>query len=230
VNKILNFKKNKKVLSVGLIFSALILGGCTSITTAIKTTSQPVAIFIKPPIEVYCDHKGSRPEVVRNIYGGIKEVCTFSDGSQCDQWDYFMKNCQLGDNLLIVVKIYFANPDLDILEDSECGFVYPLDFKVSPYQNWEKKTLQGLLSGPTEDELAMGYFSLINPQTKLNSFVLENGLLKLDFSKEIKSDIKKPCQKKILRDQLEWTLTQFGSVGQLEITVDGEIDNFLEID
>ena len=31
--------------------------------------------------------------------GGVAGICTFPDGSECDEWAYFRKECQPGDSL-----------------------------------------------------------------------------------------------------------------------------------
>lgn len=219
---------NKKPLTIGIVFFTLVLAGCITGVKQMQEKNVSHTYQLKPPTQIYCDHKGSVPQETRNIYGGLSEICVFEDGSECLQWDYFIGKCKSGDIGEIKTNIYFTKGSLAV-DDIECEDVYPVDYAVGYHQNWERKALQRLLAGPDEGEVEQGYQTLINKETKLKSFKIEDAVATIDFSKDIKSKIKSDCQKTLLKKQIEMTMTYFGSVESVEILVEGEMDEFLEI-
>lgn len=218
---------NKNILLLALIVLAFVLSGCASTTKeVIQEARAPKETYsIKAPGENYCEHKGAVSRTVYNIYGDRAEICQFEDGSQCLQWDYFMRDCMPGDNPPLKVDIFLPNPDLDP-ENLDCGRVYPYEITVGQYENWERLTLNKLLEAPIEEQAKLGYTSLISSEAELNSFKFKDNIITLDFDKKIKGDIDDDCQKKIFKKQFDRTLTQFGSTDKVEITIDEEETDF----
>ena len=74
--------------------------------------------------------------------------------------------------------------------------------------------------GPGESKIPSGFKSIINPDTTLNKISFENGILKVDFSKNL-FDIKAEYEIKVL-ECLIYSLTSIENVKGLEITIDGK--------
>ena len=45
------------------------------------------------PASVYCEQNGGNLEIRTAPDGGQTGYCKFSDGSECDEWAYFRKEC-----------------------------------------------------------------------------------------------------------------------------------------
>jgi hypothetical protein len=46
------------------------------------------------PASVYCEEQGNRLEIRTAADGSQTGVCIFPDGSECDEWAYFRKECE----------------------------------------------------------------------------------------------------------------------------------------
>jgi putative hemolysin len=51
---------------------------------------------IANPASVYCQEQGGQSEIINNQDGSQSGVCKFSDGSVCDEWKFYRKECQPG--------------------------------------------------------------------------------------------------------------------------------------
>lgn len=79
-----------KKLIVLLIFVILALTACD------KKTATPSA-GIANPASVYCTENGGKLEIRTAADGGQIGVCKFEDGSECEEWAYFRKECKVGE-------------------------------------------------------------------------------------------------------------------------------------
>lgn len=57
--------------------------------------SQPMADMVNPAA-VYCDEQGGKEETRKDAKGNEVGVCTFADGSECDEWAFFRGECKPG--------------------------------------------------------------------------------------------------------------------------------------
>ncbi|MBN2048686.1 MAG: DUF333 domain-containing protein [Anaerolineaceae bacterium] len=48
------------------------------------------------PASVYCEEQGGTVEMRADAEGNQYGVCVFSDGSECDEWEFFRGDCQPG--------------------------------------------------------------------------------------------------------------------------------------
>jgi spore germination protein GerM len=87
--------------------------------------------------------------------------------------------------------------------------------------------LEYLLQGPAENE-KKEFFTSINPGVKVNSLEIEDGIAKVDFSKEIEEDAGGSCRVLSIRAQITETLKQFPTVKNVVISVDGRVDDALQ--
>ena len=98
------------------------------------------------PASVFCEQNGGKLEMRQDASGGTAGICVFSDGSECDEWAYFRKECKPGDSFVELVMPVSpdaaeASPgaDVEIAEDgwkvfrnAEPGYLfhYPADTKI----------------------------------------------------------------------------------------------------
>lgn len=48
---------------------------------------------IANPASVYCEQNGGKLEIRTAVNGGQAGYCKFSNGSECEEWAYFRKEC-----------------------------------------------------------------------------------------------------------------------------------------
>ena len=48
------------------------------------------------PASVHCEEQGGKSEIREHDDGGQYGVCTFEDGSECDEWAFFRGECAPG--------------------------------------------------------------------------------------------------------------------------------------
>ena len=97
---------NYRAISIALAISAfLLLAGCTddknkTITTLqAMGTTMPIATTlpggsqIPNPASVYCAEQGYTNEIRADADGSQYGVCVFPDGTECEEWKLFRKEC-----------------------------------------------------------------------------------------------------------------------------------------
>lgn len=118
------------------------------------------------------------------------------------------------------VFVYFPNTKMGSLRD--CELVYPLSREL-PEES--KSLIRGaiyhLLKGLTEEEDEEGYHDIIPAGLRLNRASLEEGVARLDFSRQM-NQLKRSCDAEMLRAQIEQTLAQFQTVNAIVITSNGK--------
>ena len=62
-------------------------------TTPATTKSDTPQANVPNPASVYCQEQGNRLEIRIAADGGQNGVCIFPNGSQCDEWAYFRREC-----------------------------------------------------------------------------------------------------------------------------------------
>lgn len=117
------------------------------------------------------------------------------------------------------VKLFFPNKIFNP-ESFDCSLVYSVD-RIIPYtQAVATATLNELIKGPTAEEEKNGYFGVIPDGTKINSIKIENGILSVDFSKEVQSG-GGSCSMASRTSSLSKTISQFSTVKSIKISVEG---------
>ncbi len=56
---------------------------------------------IPNPASVFCEENGGTLDLRSDAAGNVQGICIFSDGSECDEWAYYRKECKPGDSLNI---------------------------------------------------------------------------------------------------------------------------------
>lgn len=85
-----------KAIHVNLLLFVAVwwLAGCIAPPPAGQPTGEP---GIPNPASVYCEEHGGRLVIRTDEEGGQYGVCTFPDGSECEEWAYFRDECKPGD-------------------------------------------------------------------------------------------------------------------------------------
>ena len=92
----------------------------------------------------------------------------------------------------------------------------------SDIENRAKELLNILIQGgSSEDKIPNGFRAILPSETKILSLKYENGLIKVNFSKEI-FDIDESMEEKMI-EAIVYTLTSIDEVKQIIIYVDGDI-------
>jgi spore germination protein GerM len=119
----------------------------------------------------------------------------------------------------IEITLYFGNKIFNP-EMLDCGLVYPVKRKIFKTEAIAKATLEELIKGPTKEEEKLGYYGAVPVGTKINSINIKNGLLSIDFSKEIENNFAS-CSGLFRLSSINKTLKQFPSVKDIQFAVDG---------
>lgn len=105
----------------------------------------------------------------------------------------------------------------------QSSYVALTDVPVSGTSVEEKarELLSILTVGGADSKIPTGFSAIIPPDTTINSLTYEDGLIKVDFSKDL-LDIDKDLEEKMI-ESIVFTLTSIDEVTKVIIYVDGEI-------
>ena len=131
-----------------------------------------------------------------------------------------------GQGKTITVKIFFGN----IKEDSEvlnCEKVYSVERQV-----FKKKamiqSLEELLKGPSLEEQEKGYFTSINSGVNVNSLIVKDDIVTVDFDEQLEYQIGGSCRVVAIRSQIMGTLVQFSEINNVIISINGRTEDILQ--
>lgn len=134
----------KLLITMICIAAAAVLAACQS---APVSPTQPQS-NLPNPASVFCEENGGRLELRSDFAGAVAGVCVFPDGSECDEWAYYRKECKPGDVFPAQPTVNPQQPTEDsltpaeevdefgwkIYRDPQQGFIfhYPPDAVVTP--------------------------------------------------------------------------------------------------
>ncbi len=78
----------KILLTLFIVIIVLSMVACTPR----KVTSTPKA-GLPNPASVYCEEQGGKVDIRMDASGAQAGVCVFPNGSECDEWAYYRKEC-----------------------------------------------------------------------------------------------------------------------------------------
>ncbi len=146
-----------------------------------------------------------------------------------------------GEVISIVIDEYFdelKQVENDVSDSEKEALIYFVIFEenkeeVTPIKRMvtgdgvEKQALLLLLEGLTEEEKNSGYSTAINEGVKVNSFEIEEKVAMVDFSRELEV-LGGSALVTMVRNQIEKTLLQFGTIENVVISIDGETEEILQ--
>lgn len=125
------------------------------------------------------------------------------------------------------VLVFFANTARNG-DDTDCNLVFPVKRSMFTIGSIEEAALKELLGGPTEAERAVGFETLIPEGVRINTFTVENGVARVDFSDELSENVAGSCRVVAMRAQIEATLKQFPAIKDVVISVSGKTETALQ--
>jgi hypothetical protein len=124
------------------------------------------------------------------------------------------------------IEIYFNNNELD--PQALCDKVFPVEREIPKTEYVVRAALEELLKGPTGAEKSEGFFTAINPDVKIQKLVIENGVVKVDFSDQLEFEVGGSCRVTAIRSQIIETLKQFSSAEEVVISINGRTEDVLQ--
>lgn len=124
------------------------------------------------------------------------------------------------------LQAYFSNSNLD--PKITCKEVFPVTRTVVKTAGVARVALAEMLKGPTAQEQADGFASMINPGVQINSLTIDKGVAKVDFDQTIQQGVGGSCRVSMMRLQIEQTLKQFSTVKSVIISVNGKTEGVLQ--
>ena len=152
-------------------------------------------------------------EMTLTQFDSVEEVVIMVEGEEISTEDE--------EDDAATVDLYFIRV-VDSMEE-----IVPISREIDLVNGVEQSTLVALLDGVTEDEEAEGYSSSIPEEAEFLDFNLEDGVVTVDFTSDIEPGGGSAWVMSI-RDQIEMTLTQFDSVEEVVIMVEGEEEEVLQ--
>ncbi len=127
---------------------------------------------------------------------------------------------------LMTVKVFFNNSELD--PEFSCNKVFPVEREIPKTQAVARAALEELLKGATDVDKEQGFFTNINPDVKIQSLSVENGVAKVDFDEQLEFQVGGSCRVSAIRAQITQTLKQFPTVNSVIISIDGRTEDILQ--
>ena len=147
------------------------------------------------------------------------------DGSELDTVSIPLK-LNLAD--AATVKVFFNNEKLESA-DMGCNEVFPVERTLAKTQTPVRRTLEILLEGVSADEKLAKYYSSINPDVKINSLVVSEGVARADFDETLETEVGGSCRVAAIRAQLTQTLKQFSAIKSVIISINGRTEDILQL-
>lgn len=126
----------------------------------------------------------------------------------------------------IKVKVFFSSSKLD--PAVTCNKVFSVEREITKTPAIARAALLELLSGPTLAEKNDGFSTSLNPEIIIQKLVIENGVAKVDFSKQLEEPGGGSCRGAAIIAQINQTLKQFSTVQSVIISIDGRSEDILQ--
>jgi len=130
----------------------------------------------------------------------------------------------------VEARIFFANSEKDPQEEKP-DITYPitLTLKSEAPEGIARKMLEQLITGPDESYRKQGYYTALDPATKVNSVKIENGIIHIDFNNMI-NEGGGSCIMDQRRSQIEHTFLNMPGIKirKVSISVNGDTENVLQ--
>jgi len=124
------------------------------------------------------------------------------------------------------IKVFFSNSRLD--PEISCDRVFSVEREVVKTSAIARAALTELLAGPTASDQDGDFSTSLNPDIKIQSLNIKNGVATVDFDKQLESQIGGSCKVAAIRAQITETLKQFPTVNTVIISIDGRTEDILQ--
>lgn len=122
------------------------------------------------------------------------------------------------------VKVYFAPKDS---QQDQCNDVVAVERTVSQTAKIATAAIEELFKGPTPEEKAKGYTTVLPVGSKLNSLVIVNGEARADFNSVTESG-GGSCGMGVRTSQISKTLLQFPTIKTVKFSIDGRTQDIFQ--
>jgi putative hemolysin len=150
----------RKTVVLLVVFAAMLLiTGCHAKPQKYmqdKTDNTPPAGMANPA-SVFCVNNSGTWSVKQDSEGNQQGICSFSDASWCDEWDYFRGHCTPGTNYTACAGQFWGKtvcePDFAaVCARIEIGTAAPYEVKWQTFSNACKACISS-----TKMEVVVGY-------------------------------------------------------------------------
>lgn len=124
------------------------------------------------------------------------------------------------------VKVFFMNNIQD--PTVSCDKVFPVEREIIRTQAVARAALDELLNGVLVEEAQKGFSTSINPNVKILSLGIENGIARVDFNDQLEKGVGGSCRVLAIRSQIIETLKQFNTVNDVIISINGRTEDILQ--
>ena len=80
-----------------LIFILISVSAILLLNSCSKKEEKPGGVSIANPASVNCVNNGGKLKIVENAKGQYG-ICVLPDGTECEEWDYYRKECPAAQN------------------------------------------------------------------------------------------------------------------------------------
>ncbi|MDO8668245.1 MAG: GerMN domain-containing protein [bacterium] len=129
-------------------------------------------------------------------------------------------------NQTLLVKAFFSNNNLD--KAITCEKAFPVKRQVVRTAAIARAALEELLKGPSQADLAQGFYTSINPNVKIQKLTITDGTAKVDFDETLERNMGGSCRVSAIRAQITETLKQFPTVKNVIISINGRTEDILQ--
>lgn len=119
------------------------------------------------------------------------------------------------------VSIYFPNSIKDP-GFMDCRVVHPVTRTVPYTEGVATAAINELIKGLTVEEVKNGYVTQIDPNVRIQSLSIKDGVASVDLSKELASKNLGLCAGQFIQAQIEQTLLQFPTVKKVVVSINGD--------
>lgn len=127
---------------------------------------------------------------------------------------------------IMAVKAFFNNNNLD--KEITCAKVFAVERQAPKTSAVARAALEQLLAGPSEQDLAQGFYTSLNSGVKIQELTIVNGVAKVDFDETMEKGMGGSCRVGAIRAQITQTLKQFSTVKDVIISVNGRTEDILQ--
>jgi len=128
---------------------------------------------------------------------------------------------------MTTVNVYFGLETATSGTDP-CDIVYPVIHSIPRVSGIARSAIEELLKGPTEEEIAEGYFTSLPEGVRLNRISIGDGEAQVDFSSNLEEQVGGSCRVTAIRAQITETLKQFPSVNRVIISINERTEDILQ--
>jgi putative hemolysin len=177
------------------------LMGCAKAIPVTPKSTQSVeapVIGMANPASVNCEQQGGKLEI-RNNTAGQYGMCIFPDGSECDEWAFYRKECKPGDSKAVPSQVplskytndaygfSFNQPDTWTVEESDHSVTFHhQDYALFVGYQWANEQQMPFRTGmPAGDFVDGGTFKLLGQDYPKKMLVFEGKTKVVEYGANI---------------------------------------------